>query len=105
MSVKSRPVCTIVNIRARPETLEEAMRELAAMVGPTRANPECLELRVCQGRDDPTEFAIWERWTSVEAGVANLERPYMKAYLARAAELFESSEWSSFDEIDYGDGS
>jgi quinol monooxygenase YgiN len=93
------PVCVVVRARARPGMAEEVARELGAMSGPIRANPDCLEFRVCQGRDDPAAFVVWERWSTREAGVANLERPYMAAYLARADELFEQRAWAAYDEL------
>ena len=66
-----------------------AQRALEKITGPTRANPDCLELRVFQDRDDPRSFTLLEHWVSLEANMAHGKRDYMAEYMAAKNEIFE----------------
>lgn len=94
-----RPVCVIVQARARPGRAEDVKRELMLIADPIRANPDCLDYRVYQDRSDPHSLVFWERWSSEEAMEANLERQYMAAYLAQSDDLYERRHWNFYDEV------
>jgi quinol monooxygenase YgiN len=93
------PVCIIVHGRARSDKVGEAKDQLMKIVDPIRANPDCLEFRVYQDRDDPQSFILWERWVSEEAVFAHGKRDYMAEYMAKKGEIFESLEGEFLQEI------
>jgi quinol monooxygenase YgiN len=70
----------LVKLHIRPDKIAAAERALEKITEPTRANPDCLELRVFQDRDDPQSFTLLEHWVSLEANVAHGQRDYMAEY-------------------------
>jgi quinol monooxygenase YgiN len=85
-----QPVWIIVRGRARPDQVQQARVALMKIADPIRANPDCLEFRVYQDRDDPHSFVLWERWVSEEALFAHGKRDYMAEYMAEKNKMFES---------------
>jgi quinol monooxygenase YgiN len=94
-----RPVCVIVNGRARADQIEQAKLALKKVAGPTRANPDCLAFRVYQDQHDPQAFIFWEQWASEEALWVHGERDYMAEYNAHKNEIFENLGGTFLQEI------
>jgi quinol monooxygenase YgiN len=86
----ARPVWVIVRGRTRPDQVEQAKIALMKIADPIRANPDCLEFRVYQDREDPRSFVLWERWVSEEALFAHGKRDYMAEYMAQKDTIFEN---------------
>lgn len=83
------PLVVLVKLRARPDKITAAERALEEISEPSRANPDCLEFRILQDRDDPRSFTLLEHWVSLEANAAHGRRDYMARYMATKNEIFE----------------
>jgi quinol monooxygenase YgiN len=83
------PLVVLVKLHTRSDKIDAAQRALEKITEPTRANPDCLEFRVFQDRDDPRSFTLLEHWVSLEANVAHGQRDYMAEYLATKNDIFE----------------
>ncbi|WP_216898372.1 putative quinol monooxygenase [Nocardia alni] len=81
--------CVIVHGRARADRIEAAQRVLLEIVGPIRANPDCGEFRIFQGKHDPHSFTLVERWTGREAVAANMKLVYTTKFNVVRDEIFE----------------
>ncbi|WP_327232986.1 antibiotic biosynthesis monooxygenase [Streptomyces sp. NBC_01317] len=94
------PLVVLVKLRTRPDKITAARQALEKITEPTRANPDCLELRVFQDRDDPRSFTLLEHWTSLEANQAHAARDYMAEYMAAKDEIFEDISGEFIQELD-----
>jgi quinol monooxygenase YgiN len=97
-------VIIIGSLTAKPGK-EDALRTvLAELVIPTHAEDGCILYAVHQGAEDPTRFAIVERWTSQEVLDAHIASEHMKAALAGAGELLvESPAAVHYTALPFGD--
>ncbi|WP_460067973.1 putative quinol monooxygenase [Streptomyces sp. YKOK-I1] len=93
------PVVFLVRLRARRDKIEAAEQALKKIVGPIRANPDCLEFRILWDRDDPHSFTLLEHWVSVEAVMAHGQRDYMAEYVATKDLIFEETSGEFVQEI------
>jgi len=94
-----RPVCVIVNCRARLDKIEQAKVALMKIDDPIRANSDCLDFRVYEDREDPQSFVLWERWVSEDALLAHSKRDYMAEYMAQKDDMFENIGGGFYQEI------
>jgi quinol monooxygenase YgiN len=92
-------VSIMIRLRARPGQVHRANVAFMKIADPIRANPDCLEFRVYQDRDDPQSFVLWERWVSEEALFAHGKRDYMAEYMAEKDQIFESIDGEFLQEI------
>jgi len=100
---ESQPVCVLVRASARPDQIEQAMIALMRIAGPIGANPDCLEFRVYQVRDDPRSFILLEQWISEEALSDHQKRGYMAEYMAQKDKIFERLGGDFLREVHPGD--
>ncbi|NUW35641.1 antibiotic biosynthesis monooxygenase [Nonomuraea sp. SMC257] len=93
------PIVFTVRLRARPDKIEAAERALEKIAGPIRANPDCLEFRVFQDRENPHLFTLLEHWVSVQAVTTHGQRDYMAEYMATKHLIFEDMSGEPVQEI------
>ena len=79
-------VVVVATFKVKPGKEEEAERMLRAVIAPTHAEEGCLTYAFHRGLDDPTQFAMVERWASREALDAHLQTPHV-AQLSSAVDL------------------
>jgi len=72
-------VIVVAKSRAIPGKEAELEAALRACVTPTHKEAGCLTYALHRGADDPTAFALIERWTSREALDAHLRLPHVAA--------------------------
>ena len=68
--------------------MEETVREaILALVGPTRAEPGCINYDLHQSGDDPSLFMLYENWISKKDLDEHLAMPYLKDFLGKADDI------------------
>ena len=60
----------VAHLRALNGQIEETKKFLMALIGPTRAEPGCVEYWLHQDNDDPAEFTFYENWTNRRSGTS-----------------------------------
>ncbi len=73
----------VARIEASPERAGQVRSELLKLIGPTLAEPGCLQYDLHQDNDDPAVFLFYENWESRELWQAHMNSPHIAAY-ARA---------------------
>ena len=86
----SPAVTVVIEYRARPDRQMLALAELDALVATVvAAEADCFGIQLLQDPADPTRLLLIERWSSQAAYQGpHFETPHLKAFIARAAELF-----------------
>jgi len=80
--------CTIIGtVVAKDETREELRRILTAQVGPTRAEPGCINYDFHVEEDDPNVFMFYENWRSKADLDAHLKMPHLQPLFGHLDEL------------------
>ena len=83
-----KPGCTIIGtVVAKPEKREELMRILNAQVGPTRAEPGCINYDFHCDKSDPNIFVFYENFESKAGLDEHLKQPHLKPLMDRLDEL------------------
>ncbi|MBV1706778.1 MAG: antibiotic biosynthesis monooxygenase [Hyphomicrobiales bacterium] len=72
---------------ARPETRDELLAILLAMVAPSRADRGCLNYHLHVDAKDPCVFMFYENWANQDDLDAHGSMPHLKPIRARAHEL------------------
>ena len=85
MSLKK--VTVVATIKAKQGLEETVKNEILALIGPTRAEPGCLNYDLHQSCDDKALFMLYENWVSKEDLDNHLAMPYLQAFLGKAPEL------------------
>lgn len=73
-------------LRAKPGHEDEVAEALREVAGQTHEEQGCLLYAVHRGREDPSQFALVERWISREALDEHFTKPYVQALGERAGE-------------------
>jgi quinol monooxygenase YgiN len=93
------PLVVLVRLQARTGKADAAQQALEKITDPTRANPDCVEFRVLQDKDDPHSFTLLEHWVSLEANAAHGKCDYMAEYMATKNDIFEDIDGQFVQEI------
>jgi quinol monooxygenase YgiN len=96
-------VVVVGSFVAREGREDEARAAFEALVGPTHAEDGCILYALHQGHDDRRKLAFVERWASEEAIGAHLESDHVKAVLAKADDLFASTDITVYDALPGGE--
>lgn len=70
-------VTIIGTVVARPETRDELEKLLAAQMGPTRAEPGCINYDFHVDAQDDCVFVFYENWRSQEDLDAHMRMPHL----------------------------
>ena len=83
-------VTVLIEYRALPDRVARAVSELDLLLATVVANePDCFGIRLLQDPMDEARVLLYEEWSSREAYLgAHLQTPHIKAFMARASELF-----------------
>jgi len=85
MNVNSLTV--VAQIKAKPGAESQVRRELLSLVVPSRKDPGCLNYDLHQALDNPALFLFHENWTDEAHLEQHLQKPDLKAVLARLEQL------------------
>ena len=90
-------VRVLIEYRARPEVVAQAVSELDALLATVVATEtDCFGIRMLQDPADPARILLDEEWSSKEAYLGpHFETPHFMAFVARAPALFSDSRRSS----------
>ena len=73
--------------QARPGQAQALGSALSALVGPTRAETECLNYDLHQSLDDTDVWFVYENWRSREGLDVHMRAPHVQAFLKAAPDL------------------
>jgi quinol monooxygenase YgiN len=87
----------VVRLRARAGMEDQVREELEKLLGPTRAEPGCINFDLHEAAETRGLFLVHENWTSEEDLRRHFEMPYLRAWIAKAdgllAEPMELTRW------------
>lgn len=91
MAADTSPVTVVITCAIRPEKLDVARRELAAVIGQVMLRePACRGIRVHESPEHPQRWLIVERWDSKEEFIGpHMQQPHMRAFLETAATFLD----------------
>ncbi len=81
------PLNFIAQFQAKPGHEANLRAILEAMVGPTRAEPGCVNYDLHQVQGEPTRFVLYEGWQSKDALDEHMKKPYFAKMLADLDEV------------------
>ena len=88
----SKPLTIVSAIHARQGKEDEVARRLAALVGPSRRDPGCLQYDLHRALDDPAAFVFLEQWETRRNWRAHMETPHLKEWQEAAGDLVEKAD-------------
>lgn len=72
-----KPHIVIVILEAKLGKENELAQALKKVVEPSRAEETCVEYRLHQDSDNPTQFVLYEQWVSRERHQEQFTKPYI----------------------------
>jgi quinol monooxygenase YgiN len=90
-NVTTQPVTVVITCAIRPDKLDEAKRELAAVIKIVLAHePACHGIRVHEDPKNPQRLMIIEHWDSEEIFTGpHMQMPHMQSFLKKAEAFLE----------------
>ena len=85
--MNTESLTVVAQIKAKPGKEAQVRQELLSLVAPSRKDPGCLNYDLHQALDNPALFLFHENWTSEAQLEQHLQKPDLKAVLARVGEL------------------
>ena len=85
----SVPVVLAATLKVKPEKRELFLKLATATLKPTRAEKGSISYSFYEESNVPNTFLYFEEWTSREALVKHLEKPYVKDLVDRFPEILE----------------
>ena len=82
-----KKVTVVARCKAKPGKEAVVRKEILALVEPTRAEAGCINYDLHVATDDPTQFLLYENWTSKADLDQHLATPYLERFKALAPEL------------------
>lgn len=79
----------VARFHARPGSEADLESILLGNLGPTRAEPGCLEIRALRSVRDPRQFFIESRWKDEAAFEDHAALPRMVRFVERAEQLID----------------
>lgn len=76
------PIHLTVMMRVRRERVSSFREGLRALIGPSRAEPGCVQYDANQDDADPTLFIMWETWRDRAALDEHGRMPHFAAFIA-----------------------
>lgn len=77
----------LARIRAKAGKEEDVLREILALIEPTRAEQGCISYDLHRSQDDPALFCLYENWRSRQDLDDHLATPYLQKFLGSAPDL------------------
>jgi quinol monooxygenase YgiN len=86
----------VVNIRIKPESVDQFMQRLTVNAREARKEPGCQQFDVLVDPKDRTKVMLYEVYSDEKAFEAHQQTPHFKKYLADAVPLVASRERQVF---------
>jgi len=77
----------IARVKARSGKVNELLSVLSSLVEPTRKEPGCLNYKLLQNNEDPTDFTLIEEWQSDTALESHFATKHFKDALIKLPNL------------------
>ena len=98
--MNGKPVTVIAKVKAQPGKEAEVLRELMALIEPSRKDAGCINYDLHRAQADATCFMFHENWESREHLDRHLAKADLQATLARVAKMVaEPPEISLWDGV------
>ncbi|MGA2097909.1 MAG: putative quinol monooxygenase [Candidatus Acidiferrum sp.] len=81
------PLHTFVRFEPRAGKQRELRDELLMVLGPTRAEPGCVNIHLYEGTREPLVYFIHSEWSDNAALDAHAKLPHMTRFLGRLDDL------------------
>ena len=81
----------LARLKAKEGAEEEVKQLLLSLIGPTHAEPGCIDYTMHQGTEDKSLFMFYENWTSKEALDEHIQKPYIQAFIAKSEDLLDGT--------------
>jgi quinol monooxygenase YgiN len=85
--MNANSLTVVAQIKAQPGKEAQVRQELLSLVAPSRKDSGCLNYDLHQALDNPALFLFHENWTSKAYLEQHLQKPDLKAVLARLEQL------------------
>jgi quinol monooxygenase YgiN len=85
--MKAEPLTVVAHIKAKPGMESQVRQELLSLVVPSRNDAGCLNYDLHQALDNPALFLFHENWVSEAHLEQYLQKPDVKAALARLEQM------------------
>ena len=82
-------VTVVATFKAKAGKEDALKSAIEAVVGPTRAEPGCINYDLHQSSQNPGVLMLYENWKSKKDLDEHLEMPYLKDLLGKADDLLE----------------
>jgi quinol monooxygenase YgiN len=83
----NKKITVLARIKAKSGMEKRVKQEALSLVAPTRQETGCINYDLHQNANDKSMFMFYENWMSKEALDEHLQKPYLKAFVARADAL------------------
>ena len=87
--MSEKNISVIARMKAQQGKESRLQQELAALIGPSRAEPGCISYILHQCAEDKTSFMFYEHWADKKDLDEHLKKPYIKTFMDRAAQLLD----------------
>ena len=84
-----KEVCVIARIQAKKGRENALKKELAALIGPSRAEHGCITYVLHQAKDDAGSFMFYEHWTDKKELDEHLKKPYIQVFMEKAGAILD----------------
>ena len=84
-------ITLIAKVKAKQGLEETLKNELIALLEPTGKEAGCITYNLHQNSKHKSLFMFYENWISQQALDEHLQRPHLKAFLAKADALLDGS--------------
>lgn len=81
------PHTVIVVLEAKPGKETALKNELLKVMAESRKEKTCIEYRVHQDVNNPTQFVLYENWTSVEDHAKQFKKSYILEFAGKLEDL------------------
>jgi quinol monooxygenase YgiN len=85
--MNANSLTVVAQIKAKPGKEAQVRQELLSLVAPSRKDAGCLNYDLHQALDNPALFLFHENWISEAHLEQHLQKPDLKAVLARLEQL------------------
>ena len=86
--MSSKELRVIASFKGKDGLEETVLKELSALLAPTRCETGCIQYDLHRETDDPGVFVFYEIWKSRQDLDEHLEKPYLQALLGKVEDLF-----------------
>ena len=85
--MSAKELMVVASFKAKDGMEEMVLKELTALLAPTREEEGCIQYDLHRGTDDPAVFIFYETWKSKQDLGEHLEMPYLQALLGKVEDL------------------